>query len=222
MLSHRDADNGTVVGLARPGLGGQDPGRIRGTVGYARELENIRAGNVHGSENLGEPFIAGRGLKIVEGSDDDRPLLVRILDEGRRSVARNLHVDAADTRSEPAHEGTVLLVIQVCLAALDRRADGRQNRQRRGICDVAGHAHQVFLHVRGGYEVCPDEGGEEGIGPPLDDVRAARGHCLNLPDEGLRVPADGNNHLGVATEGRLLGGPPDGDESGRRVRVGRR
>ena len=68
----------------------------------------------------------------------------------------------------------------------------------------------------------PDEGGEEGVGAPLDDVRAARGHCLNLPDEGLRVPADGDNHLGVATEGRLLGGSPDGDESRRRVGVGRR
>ena len=68
----------------------------------------------------------------------------------------------------------------------------------------------------------PNKGGQEGVGPPLNDVRAARGQRLDLSAQGCRVPADGNDDLGTSPEARLLGGFPDGDESGRRVGVGRR
>ena len=89
----------------------------------------------------------------MEGGDGDGAGCVHPLDQGVGSVARDLDVDAAHQGREVGHEGAVLLVVQEGLPALDGGADGGQDGQRRGVRDVAGHAHQVVSDFAGGDEV---------------------------------------------------------------------
>ena len=85
-----------------------------------------------------------------------------------------------------------------------------------------GEAHQVVGDLAGGDEVRSHQGGQVGVGAPFDDVGVAGGQGTDLLAQGVRISANGDDHLGARAEGRFLGGSPDGDEARGRVGVGRR